>query len=195
MRTLIVRPGAIGDALLTFPIINLLRKQDANPHVTLVSNPAVLPLAQAFGLAEEVYDYDHPLWSELFSPSGISSPTLRDLLRQTDRAICWLTDSDGIVQHNLRRAGIASVTVKPGRPPQAQQHLHQVVYLAATLGLPPIDITAPFVPPTPLFPTTPPHGRNELRPYVFSRCRGAIHCARGGGAREHNRYSSRQRRR
>lgn len=148
MRTLIVRPGAIGDALLTFPILNILREQDLDPHITLVSNAAILPLARAFGLAEEVSSYDHPQWSELFSFTGIASPMLREFLQHTDRVICWLKDPDGIVERNLLAADIASVMVTPGRPPRERQGLHEVVYLAQTLGLPPVDVTAPFVPPT-----------------------------------------------
>ena len=150
MRTLIIRPGAIGDSLLTFPIMQRLREQAPAPQVTLVGNAAVLPLAQAFGLAEEVENYDAPLWSELFSIQGIQTPALRSLLRQTQRAICWLSDSDGIVKQNLLSAGVESVIVTPSQPPREKQHLHRMTYMAETVGLPPIDITAPFTPPTPL---------------------------------------------
>lgn len=154
MRSLILRPGAIGDSLLTFPIIQRLREQDASPYVTLVGNPAVLPLAQAFGLAEEVANYDSPLWSELFSTRGIRTPALQALLRQTQRAICWLADPDGIVQQNLLAAGVPSVIVTSSCPPQEKQHLHRVAYMAQTVGLPPIDITAPFVPPRRIAPAS-----------------------------------------
>src|SRR5439155_4589377 len=47
-------------------IIQALRTHYHDPHITLVANPAVLPLALAFGLVEEVSDYGHLQWSQLF---------------------------------------------------------------------------------------------------------------------------------
>ncbi len=130
---LIIRPGAIGDTLLTFPILRALKEQK-QAHITFVSNSAVLPLAQAFGLADTVFDYGALAWSELFSSSGIRSPFLLDILRQTDSVICWLRDPDGIVEHNLRKADVARVLIAPGRPDEAS-NIHVVDYLAETLGI------------------------------------------------------------
>src|SRR5258708_34141229 len=137
MHILIIRPGAIGDTLLTFPVIQALRAHYDNPHVTLVSNPAVLPLAIKFGLAEEVSDYGHLQWSELFASTGIQQPTLGAQLRQVDLAICWLRDATGVVKRNLSSAGVKNVVVAPGRP-TAGERMHIVDYLARSIGL---DIT------------------------------------------------------
>src|SRR5205823_3884501 len=84
-RLLLIRPGAVGDTLLTFPVIEALRAYSHNPHVTLVGNKAVLPLAHAFGLAEEVFDYEDPLWSGLFAtPPGTDKSHSRFLPAGTD---------------------------------------------------------------------------------------------------------------
>ena len=131
MNILIIRPGAIGDVLLTFPILKALREKYSNPHLTFVSNTNVLPLAVAFGLAEEVSDYGHVQWSELFSTTGIHTPAMREQLQHTDLAICWLRDSDGLVERNLRIAGVGQVVVAPGRP---TEDMHVVEYLAQTVG-------------------------------------------------------------
>ncbi len=130
---LIIRPGAIGDTLLTFPIL-LALKERKQAHITFVSNPAVLPLASTFGLADAVFDYGALAWSELFSPSGIRSSFLLDMLRQTDSVICWLRDGDGIVEHNLRKAGITQLLIAPSRPDETSD-VHIVDYLAGTLGM------------------------------------------------------------
>lgn len=138
MRLLLIRPGALGDTLLTFPVIEALRAETPDPHVTLVGNKAVLPLAHAFGLAEEVFDYEDPLWSGLFAtpPSdGIGkNRSLRSVLSGIDRVAAWLRDPDNIVYQNLRAAGIPHVTVVPGRPP-AQERMHIVDYLARSVGV------------------------------------------------------------
>jgi len=138
MRLLLIRPGALGDTLLTFPVIEALRAETHNPHVTLVGNKAVLPLAHAFGLAEEVFNYEDPLWSGLFATPSLDgigrNPSLRDMLSGIDRAVAWLSDPDNIVHQNLQAAGIPQVTVIPGRPP-AQERMHVVDYLARSVGV------------------------------------------------------------
>jgi heptosyltransferase-3 len=132
MHFLVIRPGAIGDTLLAFPVLKALRARYLHPHVTFVGNANVLPLALAFEVAEAVSDYADIQWSELFSTTGIHTGTIRDLLQHIDCAICWLPDFDGVVERNLRMAGIRRVIVAPGRPPESQ---HVVDYLAQTIGL------------------------------------------------------------
>ena len=131
---LVIRPGAIGDTLLTFPLLRALKTRDQDVHITFVSNSAVLPLAQKFGLANTVFDYGTLEWSPLFSQNGIRSAFLQDILQHTDRAICWLRDPDEIVQRNLSAAGIADVTIAPGHPTEAS-NIHIVTYLAQTIGI------------------------------------------------------------
>src|SRR5437764_6315360 len=132
----IIRPGAIGDALLTFPVLQILRKHYTDAHITLVSNAQVLPLALAFGIAEEVFDFQDIQWSELFSTDGIRTPFIQDLLGQTDLAICWLRDPDGIIEHNLKTTGIKQIIIAPGRPTEGER-VHIVDYLSLTVGLTP----------------------------------------------------------
>jgi len=132
MRFLILRPGAIGDTLLAFPVLRALRAQYTHPHITFVGNASVLPLSLAFGVAEEVSDYEHVQWSELFSTRGIHAPALQDLLQCINSAICWLHDPEGLVEHNLHVAGVRHVIVAPGRP---RGNMHIVEYLAQTIGL------------------------------------------------------------
>ena len=136
---LVIRPGAVGDALLTFPVLKALRKQyDDATSITLVSNAQVLPLAQAFGVAEATYDFQDIQWSELFSSSSICMSSMHNLLFQTDLAICWMRDPDGLVAHNLKTSGVKHVVIAPGRPSPGE-NIHIVDYLAQTLGLPSIE--------------------------------------------------------
>ena len=145
MHILIMRPGAIGDTLLTFPVILALKAGYEYAHITLVGNPAVLPLAQIWGVADEAADYGDAKWSELFSTAGIGSSALHRLLQRTDIAICWLHDTDGVVKHNLLAAGIRRVIVAPGRPP-AGMRVHIVEYLGQTVGMAIDARTVPLLP-------------------------------------------------
>jgi heptosyltransferase III len=132
LHILIIRPGAIGDALLSFPVLKALREHYTGAHITLVSNAQVLSLALAFGVADEVGDYQDIQWSELFSSNG--TPALQELLQQIELAICWLRDPGGMVERNLRMNGIRRLIIAPGRPPEGAR-VHVVEYLAQTAGL------------------------------------------------------------
>ena len=132
---LVLRPGAIGDAILAFPVLKALREQYDGTRITFVSNPQVLPLAQAFGVAEQTFDFQDIQWSELFSSSGIRTSSMHDLLAQTDLTICWMRDPDGIIEHNLETSGVKHRIIAPGRP-SAGAGIHIVDYLARTIGLP-----------------------------------------------------------
>src|SRR5437764_4997325 len=134
MNILVIRPGAIGDALLTFPVLQALRAKYSGPYITFVSNASVLPLAQALGMVDEVSDYEDMLWSELFSARGIRTPALKSRLQGVDMAICWLRDVEGIVEHNLRVVGIRQIVIAPGRPLEGER-VHIVDYLARAVGV------------------------------------------------------------
>jgi ADP-heptose:LPS heptosyltransferase len=134
MHILIVRPGAIGDTLLTLPVIQALKACYEQPSVTLVGNVAVLPLASVTGIVDHTSNYELPQWSELFSRRGITNPLLQAQLQAVDLAICWLRDSDGIVANNLRGAGVREIITAPGRP-APEQRIHIMAYLAQTLGI------------------------------------------------------------
>ncbi len=150
MRIVVIRPGALGDTLLCLPVLHALRARYAYTHLTLVGNAAVLPLAQAWGIAESVYDYEEMLWSDLFSTRGIRAPRLLERLQAADLVIGWLRDPDGRVESNLRALRIKQVIVAPGRPLPGSS-LHLTAYLAQTLSLPnaieitrsPVTITRP----------------------------------------------------
>lgn len=146
LRIIIIRPGAIGDTLLTLPAIAKLRQHYENPqhplypmyserpHITFVGNAAVLPVLLASGLVDEAYDYDERRWSALFATNGICNTELRDMLRQAERVICLLRDPNGTVMHNLSAAGVRRIAIAPGRPAEGKR-FHVAAYLAETLGV------------------------------------------------------------
>nr|BBH94176.1 hypothetical protein KTA_23750 [Thermogemmatispora argillosa] len=131
---LVIRPGAIGDTLLAFPVLSALRAASPPARLTLVGNAQVLPLARWLGVADSVEDYADLRWSALFAENGIASAELQTRLRQAERVICWLADPEGCVRRNLAEAEVHMATVAPGRPP-AGERKHVTAYLARTLGL------------------------------------------------------------
>ena len=136
MHILILRPGAIGDTLLAFPVIDALRTRmrsgDGDVHITLVGNMTALPLALRCGVADEIASYDEACWGFLFLKPPHSLPVLAPRLEPFDVVIAWLRDTDGIVKRNLDALAIRQSVIAPGRPADATHIVH---YLASTIGV------------------------------------------------------------
>ena len=137
MNIVAIRQGALGDSLLSFSVLSALRDRYAEPHLTYVGHPAVLPLAKAWGIAEEVYNYEDRQWDELFSSAGVHSVNLLDLFQQTELVIAWVQDPVGLVKPNLLKAGAKEVIIGPWHGSEKDPK-HMVEYLAEPLGLSPI---------------------------------------------------------
>ena len=137
MNIVAIRQGAIGDSLISFSVLSALRDRYAEPHLTYVGHPAVLPLAKAWGIAEEVYNYEDRQWDELFSSAGVQSANLLDLFQQTDLVIAWVQDPVGLVRPNLLRAGAKEAIIGRWHGTEKDPK-HMVEYLAEPLGLSPI---------------------------------------------------------
>ncbi len=134
MNIVVIRQGAIGDSLLSFPVLAALRARSRDPHITFIGNPNTLQLAKTWGIAEEVFNYEDRQWDEVFSSEGIQSANLRDLFQQTDFVICWATDRGGVVKPNLLRAGVKEVIIGPWCGTEDATK-HMVEYLTEPLGL------------------------------------------------------------
>jgi ADP-heptose:LPS heptosyltransferase len=122
-RFVAIRPGALGDALLTLPTLAWVRRHRANAHVTLVARADVLPLVRAVGLADETYRYDDPAWSALFA-AHTSNAGLASTVCAGANVIAWLADDDGDIRRNLLALGARAAVTAPGKPrPTARTHM------------------------------------------------------------------------
>lgn len=134
MNIVAIRKGAIGDCLLTFPVLADLRARHTDVRITFVGHPAVLPLARAWGIAEETFNFDDRQWDEVFSSAGIHSPNMCNLFQQTDLAVCWVQDRFGLVRPNLLKAGVKEAIMGPWCGSEKDTR-HMVASLAEPLGL------------------------------------------------------------
>lgn len=126
---LIVRPGALGDTILTFPLLASIRRQYPHARITLLGNRAYKNLAPA-GIELESIDDKKWLWLFGSSPPAPSSP-----LAGYSRAYVILNRSDTVVT-NLIRNGTESVC-HAGSRPASGQHLVQHLHEAFGLPVPP----------------------------------------------------------
>jgi len=127
-RIVVIRPGALGDTLLTFPALDWLRRWASDARLTLIARRDTLPLGLASGLADAAWAYDLPDWLALFADDLGATPARREAratltplaqatLSGADLVVAWLADPAGVVARNLRALGVARIVIAPGRPP------------------------------------------------------------------------------
>ena len=129
-RLLIVRPGAIGDALLASPALAALRRARPGGRIELMAHPAVGSLLRAAGLIDRFLSRDGPEADALYAPSPRQAV---ERLGRLDAAVLWSADPDGVAAANLAALGADPLIVTPARPAEGRlQHVAQ--YLVQTLA-------------------------------------------------------------
>lgn len=139
-RIVAIRPGALGDALLLFPALALLRHAFPSTRITLVTRRDVLPLVRTSGLADETSPYDDPRWSALFTAQPQAYPDARALLEGAT-ALIWLADPDGGIARAASALGAAQVIVLT--PPTVAEGAREHAALCLARALAPLGVELP----------------------------------------------------
>ena len=133
------RGGALGDFVVTLPVLQALRAAWPGARLDLLAYPRHALLAQAGGLADAVRSLDDAAVAAWFDPcsDGLPESEVR-LLDRYDCVICFLHDPDGGVQRKLVRAiGARAWFHSPlVRAMHAADHLLEVL---ASVGIPAVD--------------------------------------------------------
>ena len=113
MWILALRPGAIGDTLVTLPALLTLRRRFPESRIQLVGNPAVMPLVGSSGIISDWLSFDHLRVTHLFSGRG---PTCSDPFLRINMAVAWCADPDGVLRRGLIWRGAKAPIIVPSRP-------------------------------------------------------------------------------
>jgi len=116
---LILRPGALGDAILTLPVLQALRTAGTQ-RVVVLGNPANWRWLRATGIGVTVADWNGPEWLGLFSPDVELGPPARRELEGVQRALIYLRSGLDATVARLRQFGIHDVVLAP--PPVWPEH-------------------------------------------------------------------------
>lgn len=125
-RVLIVRSGAVGDLILTLPVLSALKKRYSGLSIDMMGDPVRLSLLKHSGFVDDVLPVDDRKFTPLFAPGGApggpggpggapSGSVSRDL-RLYDAMLSFLPDPDGVFAANLRRFASCPVLTGPSRP-------------------------------------------------------------------------------
>lgn len=106
-RLLVLRGGAIGDFIVTLPVLQALRTRWPDAHVELIGYPHVARLALAAGLIDQLRSLDEARMARFFSPSMVPTDEDQQYFSSFDVAISYLHDPHHVVHDNLKRCGVA----------------------------------------------------------------------------------------
>jgi ADP-heptose:LPS heptosyltransferase len=132
-RILILRPGAIGDTLLTFPALQLLRSHFPSATIEIVGNRPALRLAHGAGLVDSVDAFGADWVSDLFGDEPTDA--LRKRLGQVDLGIVWMHSANAAedLAARLKAAGVSRAVPFVSFPPNGSQR-HVADHLVDTLA-------------------------------------------------------------
>jgi hypothetical protein len=160
-RIVVIRPGALGDIILSLPALRALREQHPDAHIIAVGSPSLWELAG--DLVDERVSIDAARFATLYADEPLEE--LRSWLEGVDYVIAWTVRDPSPA---LKAAGVPDVVHVCPYPPVG-------VHVTEWLGDTPH-------PPTPLLPQGA-KGEQMLRPSLPSPPEGEGLGVRGPGGK------------
>jgi heptosyltransferase-3 len=130
LRFLVFRGGALGDILLTLPVLRTLRDKDTSAFVELVAPFPGALLAQ-YGGAHSLCDLSSAAFVSLFADDVSLDGALRERLREVDCVISYLSDPKRTLRTKIENCGSRFIS---GPFRLNEQRLPASVQLAEPLG-------------------------------------------------------------
>jgi len=169
-RLAVLRPGALGDAILTLPVLESLRAGSQGAHIVVAGSPG-FRLAADCGLASEAVPFDDRRLLELFAIGGTSK-----FVAGCGLCLVYGRRPDPLLVANLKRSGVAEVIEWPAMPEQGAHAADHLLGAVEAAGLP-VATRIPRLPPQPAW-------REAARAWLAARGLGegfvAIHPGSGG---------------
>ena len=148
-RILVIRAGAIGDLIMTLPVLRALRKRFPEAYLEVMGHPHSLELIAGQREIDAASSTNRSEVTHLYIPNGPISHALKRSFGVFDLIVAYVAETEGTLIKNLRRAGAKRVI---SWPPFPSRRMHEVDHLLDALR--PLGIasseTVPELVPTPL---------------------------------------------
>jgi ADP-heptose:LPS heptosyltransferase len=120
-KILVVRGGALGDFILTLPVLAALRRRFPTHSLEILGYKPPASLALASGLADRVSALESPLLAGFFARDGSWSAQAAEYFAGFELIISYVYDPETIFQSNVLRCGTAQFLAGPHRPDESSQ--------------------------------------------------------------------------
>jgi heptosyltransferase-2 len=118
-KILVIRGGALGDFIMTLPVLTALRQEFPQTEIHVMGYPHIASLAQAGKLAHRVHSIEAPTMAGFFARQGTLSRDLSGFLSTFDVILSYLYDPDEIFQENVTKCTNAQFIQGPHRPDES----------------------------------------------------------------------------
>jgi ADP-heptose:LPS heptosyltransferase len=118
-RILVIRGGAIGDFILTLPVLAALRDEFPSIPLEVLGYAHIAELALVGGLVDSVRSIEARALASFFARDGMLADEMRDYFSRFALIISFLYDPDGIFQENVARCTRAQFLQGPHRPDES----------------------------------------------------------------------------
>ena len=115
-KVLLIRGGAIGDFVLTLPVLAALREHWPQTRLEVLGCSHIAQLAVAGGLAAAVRSIEAPSLAGFFAPKGSLEQGWKDYFGSFAVILSYLYDPEGTFQENVARCSRGQFMAGPHRP-------------------------------------------------------------------------------
>jgi heptosyltransferase-2 len=135
-RALVIRGGALGDFLLTMPVLAALREAAPAARIEALAYPSFTKLAAATKIIDAARSIEYGPLAGFFSRGTELNPELRKYFGSFDLIISYLYDPDGIFAENIANCGAQRFIPGSARLSEKSHAIDQLATPLAELGLP-----------------------------------------------------------
>lgn len=129
-KMLVIRGGAIGDFILTLPVLSALREAFPDTHIEVLGYPKMAELAMAGGIIDGYRSIEARALAGFFARGGKLNPELAEYFASFAVIFSYLYDPDEIFRTNVGLSSKAQYIQGPYRPDETQETHATQVFLA-----------------------------------------------------------------
>lgn len=135
---LIIRPGALGDLVVTLPTFEAIRKYFKNARIDIMGYSSFLEIVKGRFYADTISRFDQADIASLFTKNSNVPASLINKLSNMDLIIAFVSDKDQVMVNNLRAAGVKHVIHYEPFPSEGED-IHVIDHFLKCLDLLVID--------------------------------------------------------
>jgi ADP-heptose:LPS heptosyltransferase len=143
-RILIIRPGALGDLIVTLPTFGAIRHYFQDAHIEIMGYTTFLEITKGRFYADAVSRFDQADNTPLFVNNAQLPPSLIKKFESIDLIFSFVSDKEQVFAHNLRKTGVKHIIHREPLP-ACSESIHIIDYLLKSLDS--LGITYPNIMP------------------------------------------------
>jgi heptosyltransferase-2 len=137
MNILAIRGGALGDFIVSLPMVRLLRERWPDAHIEVLGQPRIAELGLNRHYLNGIRSVNHGPLSAFFTPRAVLDPEWMDYIGDFDLVLSYFYDPDGLFLSNLKRCNPVEILTHPPRVPDGftKPAAHYFAQIVEPLGL------------------------------------------------------------